>query len=122
SSVMPAGRNQEVTVRRPEAKRMPASSRGKRAAVRRSSQAAKWAKARDNQAGKCENGMAGPSSWRCGVATIIVRRGPAGVHPLSGPAGVNKHQGVSGSDKGHCEKVAESAAFVGTLWVTNPTR
>src|SRR5262245_25064981 len=82
---MPAARNQEVAVRRPWAKRMPLSSRGRRAAVRRSSQAANAAKTRDKEGGKCENGMAGSSGAGWGVATVIVRRGPALGHPDRGP-------------------------------------
>src|SRR5919197_2500819 len=56
---MPAARNQEVTVRRPRAKRRPHSSRGKRAALRRSSQWASSRKTLASQAGKRDNGMVG---------------------------------------------------------------
>src|SRR5437763_12583605 len=56
---MPAARNQEVTVRRPLAKRMPPSSRGRRAAERLCSQWARSRKALVRKAGRCENGMAG---------------------------------------------------------------
>src|SRR5947209_10261435 len=56
---MPAARNQEVTVRRPLAKRMPASSRGRRAAERLCSQWARSRKALVRDGGRWENGMAG---------------------------------------------------------------
>src|SRR5438045_3290397 len=56
---MPAARNQEVTVRRPLAKRRPTSSPGRRAAERLCSQWASAAKALVRNGGKCENGMAG---------------------------------------------------------------
>src|SRR5262245_22151695 len=56
---MPAARNQEVTVRRPVAKRMPTSSRGRRAAERLCSQWARAEKALVRKGGRCENGMAG---------------------------------------------------------------
>src|SRR5262245_15529103 len=58
---MPTARNQEVTVRRPLAKRAPSSSRGRRAAERFCSQWARAAKALVRQGGRCENDMAG--SW-----------------------------------------------------------
>src|SRR5437764_3334486 len=78
---MPAARNQEVTVRRPLANRMPANSRGRRAALRRSSQWARAAKALVKNGGRYDNSMAGSSATRCGLATVIVRRGPALGHP-----------------------------------------
>src|SRR3954454_23438653 len=56
---MPAARNQEVTVRRPVAKRMPTSSRGRRAAERLCSHRARAAKALVRKGGRWENGMAG---------------------------------------------------------------
>src|SRR3954449_4774825 len=74
---MPAPRNQAVTVRRPRASSMPTSSRGRRAALRRSSQPARATKALVSKAGRYDNGMAGSSGARWGLATVIVRRGPA---------------------------------------------
>src|SRR5437667_10487634 len=74
---MPAARNQAVAVRRPLASKTPARSKGRRAAVRRSSQWAKAAKVRDNEAGSCENDIAGSSWARDGVTAVIVRREPA---------------------------------------------
>jgi hypothetical protein len=56
---MPAARNQEVTVRRPEAKSIPSISRGRRAAERRSSHWASREKALASEAGRCDNVMAG---------------------------------------------------------------
>src|SRR5262245_46423602 len=56
---MPQALNQEVTVRRPQAKRMPQSNSGRREAERLSSQWARWAKMLVSQGGRCENGMAG---------------------------------------------------------------
>src|SRR6516225_6180313 len=56
---MPAQRNQEVTVRRPWAKRIPYNSRGRRAAERFCSQWASWQKVLVSRAGKCDNGMVG---------------------------------------------------------------
>src|SRR6476659_2177663 len=77
---MPPARNQEVTVRRPLAKRSPHSSRGKRQAVRRSSQQAKAAKALVKNGGRCEKDRAG--SWtEDSSARVIVSREPAFVHP-----------------------------------------
>src|SRR5919202_5904965 len=58
---MPPARNQEVTVRRPLAKRMPQISRGRRAAERLCSQWARPTKALARNGGRCENGMVG--SW-----------------------------------------------------------
>jgi hypothetical protein len=77
---MPAARNQEVTVRRPEAKRMPSRSTGRRARLRGSSHWAKEAKTLDNQVGRCEDDMAGSLARGFGVVTVILRRGPAFVH------------------------------------------
>src|SRR5580693_3902355 len=56
---MPAARNQAVQVRRPLAKRIPSSSRGRRAALRRSSQWARRRKVVATKAGSRDNSMAG---------------------------------------------------------------
>src|SRR5439155_17294641 len=63
---MPQALNQEVTVRRPLAKRMPSSRRGTRAAERLSSQWAKAEKALVSKGGRCDNGgMAGSlTRWK----------------------------------------------------------
>src|SRR5581483_359138 len=74
---MPQARNQEVTVRRPLAKRAPSSSRSSRGAERRSRGEARASSQEASWVGSCENGMAGPSLARCGQATVIVRGGPA---------------------------------------------
>src|SRR6266403_5920305 len=58
---MPAARNQEVTVRRPLAKRRPSSGRGRRLAERWCSQEARAVEALVRKGGRCENGMVG--SW-----------------------------------------------------------
>src|SRR5438128_1831565 len=56
---MPPARNQEVTVRRPEAKRMPYSSTGRRAAEAACSQWASWKKALVSRGGRYNNDMVG---------------------------------------------------------------
>src|SRR6266404_1033623 len=56
---MPAARNQEVTVRRPLAKRMPTRIRGRRAAERLCSQWARLEKTLVRNGGRCENAMTG---------------------------------------------------------------
>src|SRR5205807_9737245 len=106
---MPEARNQEVTVRRPRAKRMPLSSRGRRAALRGSREWAGGAKALVRRAGRCDNGMAGSSGARCGVATVIVRRGPALGH-LSRPPGPPSLLHRRDELLNFSKKVAESTA------------
>src|SRR5665213_802840 len=78
---MPAARNQDVTVRRREAKRMPSRSRGTRAAVRGSSQWAMWPKALATEVGRCDNAMAG-SLVRWVVITPSSPRGRPSSTPL----------------------------------------
>src|SRR5262249_45052314 len=76
---MPAARNQEVTARRPLAKRMPQSSRGRRAAGGPCSQGARSAKALVSEAGRWEDGTAG--SWtRDPVVKGHRVGGPASAH------------------------------------------
>ena len=58
---MPPARSQEVTVRHPRAKRIPASTKGNRTAVRLSSQWAKEKKTLVRAVGKQENVMVGSS-------------------------------------------------------------
>src|SRR5262245_33948332 len=78
---MPAARNQEVTVRRPLAKRAPTRSSGRRAAERRSSQWARPRKALATKAGRCDNDMGRPLGAMGRVGKPIVARGPAFVYP-----------------------------------------
>src|SRR5260370_41687554 len=61
---MPAARNQEVTVRRPRAKRMPTSSSGRRGAERLCSQPAKSEKTVVSDGGRYENDIT--CSWTRG--------------------------------------------------------
>src|ERR1019366_9395557 len=56
---MPAARNQEVTVRRSEAKSIPSKMRGPREALRGSSQWARSQKLLATEAGGCDNAMIG---------------------------------------------------------------
>src|SRR5882724_5866066 len=104
---MSAARNQEVTVRRPEAKSMPVRRMGTRAALRQSSQEPKRAKVLDNQSGRCEDDMAGPSVW-ASFPAVILAGGPALGHPCSPPASLLKLR-TSLIRYADCEKVAESA-------------
>src|ERR1019366_1395167 len=65
---MPAARNQEVTVRRSEAKSMPSMMRGPREALRGSSQRARSQKILATEVGRCDNAMIG-SLVRCVLIT-----------------------------------------------------
>src|SRR5471030_2990659 len=58
SSVMPAARNQEVTVRRPLARRLPRRRNGKRRAERLSRVEPQAAKQADRKAGRWDNDIA----------------------------------------------------------------
>ena len=113
---MPAVWNQAVAVRGPEAKRMPARSRGKRAAVRRSRQAAKRSNTCDSPGGTCDKVLAGCSGIGSGVATINLCRGPALGHSVSRESADPPKENYR-VVKGFYEKVAEST--ITTLWAWN---
>src|SRR5260370_15712890 len=78
---MPAARNQEVTVRRPRAKRMPTSSSGRRGAERLCSQPDKSEKTVVSNGGRYENDIAG--SWTRGSLDKSHRVQGAGVRPAT---------------------------------------
>src|SRR5665213_1888417 len=104
---MPAARNQDVTVRRREAKRMPSRSRGTRAAVRGSSQWAMWPKALATEVGRCDNAMAG-SLVRWVVITPSSPRGRPSSTPLRS-AGILLAE-KKRSNVGHGRRISRSFA------------
>src|SRR6516225_7711436 len=107
---MPAARNQDVTVRRPLAKRIPYSNKGRRTALRRSSQWAKSRKALATKAGRGNNGMAG-SLTRVSLSRVIVFGEPAFDHSPESFRQLHQRRMASGTtcrvDK-KCDGVAES--------------
>src|SRR5579864_9377184 len=79
---MPAARSQLVTVRRPAARTAPRRRRRRRGADRGSRTEARTENHWHGAGVLGENGMAGPSVVRGGVATAIVPEGPALVYSL----------------------------------------
>src|SRR3954451_10362233 len=94
---MPEARNQEGTVRRPVAKRMPTSSRGRRAAEGLCSHRARAAKALVRKGGRWENGMAG--SWTRDPLSKGHRVQGAGLRPPTGAS----HYSTAGTIAPSCD-------------------
>src|SRR6516164_2937183 len=84
---MPAARSQPVTVRRPAARTAPRKRRTRRGAERMSSSAAREENQWHGAGAFGDNGMAGPSVARGGLATAIVPEGPALVYCPTRPVG-----------------------------------
>src|SRR5665213_2314557 len=104
---MPAARNQDVTVRLREAKRMPSISRGTRVALRGSSQWASWPKALATEVGRCDNAMAG-SLVRWVIITPSSPRGrPSSTPPRSAGILLAKKKR---SNVGHGRRISRSFA------------
>src|SRR5665213_1333609 len=104
---MPAARNQDVTVRLREAKRMPSISRGTRVALRGSSQWASWPKALATEVGRCDNDMAG-SLVRWVIITPSSPRGrPSSTPPRSAGILLAKKKR---SNVGHGRRISRSFA------------
>src|SRR6516164_11613425 len=90
---MPAARSQPVTVRRPAARTAPRKRRTRRGAERMSSSAAREENQGHGAGAFGDNGMAGPSVVRGGLATAIVPEGPALVYSPTSAVGNAESRG-----------------------------